>query len=35
LAVFKEAGLEQIVLRAVQAAAERSREIATEFGSQR
>jgi pyrroline-5-carboxylate reductase len=35
LAVFKEAGLEQIVMRAVQAAAERSREIATEFGSQR
>jgi pyrroline-5-carboxylate reductase len=35
LAVFKEAGLEQIVMRAVQAAAERSREIASEFGSKR
>ena len=35
LAVFKDAGLDQIVMRAVQAAAERSREIAAEFGSKR
>jgi pyrroline-5-carboxylate reductase len=35
LAVFNEANLQAIVARAVEAAADRSREIATEFGAQR
>ncbi|MEN8107859.1 MAG: pyrroline-5-carboxylate reductase [Pseudomonadota bacterium] len=34
IATFQQAGLEEIVLRAVQAAAERSRELAAEFGEE-
>ena len=34
IATFQQAGLEEIVLKAVQAAAERSRELAAEFGEE-